>query len=114
MPVEAFQGKFDPSSDIWSAGVILYVILSGKMPFYGESQFDIFLKIFKGIIVFDEWEWRNVSQEAKELIKQILVKPYLRLTTLQILSHPWLKQRGKQSQKEKEEGTTTKTLTKSD
>lgn len=54
MPVEAFQGRFDPSSDIWSAGVILYVILSGKMPFYGENQFDMFLKIAEGKIVFDK------------------------------------------------------------
>ena len=82
MPIEAFKGYFDTSSDIWSTGVILYVILSGRMPFFGETQFKIFLKIVEGKINFNDKEWDSVSDVAKELVEQILTKKHLRLTAL--------------------------------
>ncbi|CAD8136235.1 unnamed protein product [Paramecium octaurelia] len=87
---EVLEGTYDNKCDLWSIGVILYVLLCGYPPFYGETEQEILYSIQKGKYDFDGPEWKNVSLQVKELISQLL-KPYQqRLGLEQILKHDWL------------------------
>lgn len=77
--------------DIWSAGVITYILLGGYPPFYDESQARMFRKIKRGEFKFHSPMWDSVSPEAKDLIKKLLVvDPNNRLTAKQVLQHEWV------------------------
>lgn len=78
--------------DLWSCGVILYILLAGYPPFRGESDEDIFKSIESGSYNMDEPELKDVSKEAKTLIKKLLeYNPNKRLNAEQALKDPWLK-----------------------
>lgn len=78
--------------DLWSAGVILFMLLSGYPPFHDESDTVLFEKIRKGKFEFDDEVWSHVSADAKDLIQKLLVvDPMKRLTALEALAHPWFK-----------------------
>ena len=87
---EVLDGFYDEKCDIWSAGVILYILLCGYPPFNGNDDDEIFESIKKRKFVFPEAEWANISKEAKDLINKMLSDPLTRLTAEQVLSHPWL------------------------
>lgn len=55
-------------------GVVLYILLSGKVPFPGESNKEIIENVLRGEFHFNHDPFKNVSEEAKDLIKQLLVK----------------------------------------
>ncbi|KAI8369677.1 kinase-like domain-containing protein [Blakeslea trispora] len=77
--------------DIWSVGVIMYTLLSGYTPFYGEDQNELFQCIMKGEYEFDEEYWGEISDEAKDLINQMLTfDPNERVTAEDALKHNWL------------------------
>lgn len=77
--------------DMWSFGVILYILLGGYPPFYDKNQQMLFRKIMKGVYQFHEDYWKEVSEDAKDLISKLLVvDPAQRLTVDQALAHPWL------------------------
>jgi len=83
---------YDMSVDIWSIGVITYVLLCGFPPFYGETQKELFENIMNGNYDFPDPEWRDVSPEAKNFIKKILVvNPEERYTADACLADPWIK-----------------------
>jgi len=83
---------YDSAVDIWSIGVITYVLLCGFPPFYGESQKELFENIMKGNYDFPDPEWSGVSQDAKNFIKAMLVvEPDKRYTAQQCLNDKWLK-----------------------
>ena len=87
---ETIKGEYDEKCDMWSIGVILYYILSGKFPFTGNSNFEIFEKIQKSEPVFKNL-FKDISQNAIDFIKKCLVKnPSERLSAKECLSHPWL------------------------
>lgn len=88
---EVLDGNYDESCDIWSAGVILYIMLSGYPPFNGNSDADIMKAVRKGLYDFKGPEWKSVSNNAKELIKCMLIQPKNRLTADKVLEHPWLR-----------------------
>lgn len=89
---EVLSGKYDTQCDLWSCGVILYVLLCGYPPFDGDSNKDIFRAILKSKLEFDEDEWGNISAEAKDLISQLLDKdPKKRIKVDKALQHPWFK-----------------------
>jgi len=87
---EVLDGFYDEKCDIWSAGVILYILLCGYPPFNGNDDDEIFESIKKRKFVYPEAEWANISKEAKDLINKMLSDPLTRLTAEQVLSHPWL------------------------
>jgi calcium/calmodulin-dependent protein kinase I len=85
---------YDNSVDMWSVGVIIYILLCGYPPFYADNAPALFKKIMEVKYDFDDPSWENVSREAKELISSLLVKdPQKRLTAKQVLEHEWLKRR---------------------
>jgi calcium-dependent protein kinase len=87
---EVLEGKYDESCDIWSAGVILYILLSGVPPFFGNTDPEILESVKKGAFTFNIPEFKGVSDGAKDLITKMLTKPDKRLKANEILQHPWI------------------------
>lgn len=89
---EVLREVYDEKCDIWSAGVILYILLCGYPPFNGETDKEIMDAVKLGEFDFPDEEWSVVSQEAKDLIKKMLTyDPKKRPSALEIISHPWFK-----------------------
>ena len=83
--------EYSEKCDIWSAGVILYILLSGDPPFNGSNNKSIYYKISTYKFDFPENKWNNISDEAKDLIKKILVPEDERISANDILKHDWFK-----------------------
>ena len=96
---EILQGKYDEKCDIWSAGVILYIIICGYPCFNGEDDDEIFAAIQKGKIQFPSPEWDDISEDAKNLIKKMCCPPEKRLTAEQVLKEVWVKDNAPNSSK---------------
>lgn len=78
-------------ADMWSFGVILYILLGGYPPFHDDNQNRLFKKITRGDYQFHPEYWGSVSDEAKDLIRSLLTLDMRkRLTVEQALAHPWL------------------------
>ncbi|KAK8617264.1 hypothetical protein V6N13_080182 [Hibiscus sabdariffa] len=91
MAPEVLKRNYGPEIDIWSAGVILYILLCGVPPFWAESEQGVAQAIIRGLIDFKRDPWPNISESAKSLVRQMLEPdPKLRLTAKQVLEHPWL------------------------
>jgi calcium-dependent protein kinase len=83
---------YDYKCDIWSLGVVMYFLLSGSTPFNGNSPNEIYDKIKKGIFTFNSNNFNNVSDEAKNLIKSMLVKDQdKRININQVINSNWVK-----------------------
>ncbi|PNT69746.1 calcium-dependent protein kinase 6 [Brachypodium distachyon] len=92
---EVLCKHYGPEADVWTAGVIVYILLSGVPPFWAETQQGIFDAVLKGAIDFDSDPWPNISPSAKDLIKNMLKSPPAeRLTAHQVLCHPWICENG--------------------
>jgi serine/threonine protein kinase len=93
--LEARPTGYGPAVDMWSIGVITYILLCGFPPFYGDTLPIIFEKILAAQYDFPAEYWDEVSPEAKAFIKNLLAKePEHRLTAKQALAHPWLAGQG--------------------
>ncbi|MCD7447038.1 Calcium-dependent protein kinase 13 [Datura stramonium] len=91
MAPEVLKRNYGPEIDIWSAGVILYILLCGVPPFWAESEQGVAQAILRGAIDFKREPWPSISDSAKNLVRQMLEPdPKLRLTAKQVLEHPWL------------------------
>ena len=88
---EILKGDYTEKCDIWSAGVILYIFLSGDPPFNGPSDSDIYNKISQMKFTFPEKKWKTISNEAKDLIIHMIAPENQRYTAKQVLEHPWFK-----------------------
>lgn len=92
---EVLKRKYGREIDIWSAGVILYILLSGVPPFWGETEKAIFDAILEGEIDFASEPWPSISNSAKDLIRKMLTHdPKKRITPSEVLEHPWIKEGG--------------------
>ncbi|CAN1811118.1 Calcium-dependent protein kinase 21 [Linum perenne] len=89
---EVLRRSYGKEIDIWSAGVIMYILLTGVPPFWGENEKGIFESILRGHIDFESEPWPCISDSAKDLIRKMLNQdPEKRLTSAEILEHPWIK-----------------------
>lgn len=88
---EVLAGNYDISCDMWSAGCMLYILLCGYPPFYGDDNNEILAMVQSGKFDFDGEEWDDVSSDAKDLISKLITKPERRLTADEALQHKWIR-----------------------
>ncbi|CAN6457591.1 unnamed protein product [Victoria cruziana] len=92
---EVLRRQYGKEIDVWSAGVILYILLSGVPPFWAETEKGIFDAILQGDIDFESQPWPSISNSAKDLVRRMLTQdPKKRITSAQVLEHPWIKEGG--------------------
>lgn len=91
MAPEVMKGVYDHKCDIWSMGVILYILVSGIPPFNGKDDDEILKAVYKMVYTFDIPEMTKVSIALKELISSILVPALKRPTAEDILNTEWIK-----------------------
>ncbi len=85
------QQEYDEKCDIWSAGVILYLLICGQPPFYGATKEVTMKLIKKGGLKFEGAIWKRVSPEAKALLEKMLVlAPEKRISAHQARTHLWI------------------------
>lgn len=86
--------------DVWGCGVILFILLSGCLPFYGTKD-RLFEAIIKGKYkVMNPRQWSHISESAKDLVRRMLMlDPAERITVYEALNHPWLKERDRYAYK---------------
>ncbi|XP_008781518.1 calcium-dependent protein kinase 28-like [Phoenix dactylifera] len=88
---EVLRKHYGPEADVWSAGIILYILLSGVPPFWAETEAGIFRQILQGRLDFESEPWPGISDSAKELIRNMLNRdPKKRFTAHEVLCHPWI------------------------
>ena len=88
---EVLNKNYDSKCDIWSCGVITYILLSGVPPFNGQSDQDIMKKVRQGSFSFEDKAWEKISDKAKDFISALLTyNKDERPTAEELLKHEWL------------------------
>ncbi|KAJ3674560.1 hypothetical protein LUZ60_005176 [Juncus effusus] len=92
---EVLMKHYGQEADVWSAGVIIYILLSGVPPFWDETEQGIFEQVLKGQLDFSSDPWPSISEDAKDLVRKMLIRdPKRRLTAHEALCHPWMRADG--------------------
>ena len=90
-PEILFKKQYDQKIDCWSTGVIVYILLCGYPPFYGDTDKEIYSMIKKGDFEFDSPSWDCISQTAMDFINSLLeVNAQMRFSAEQALRHEWI------------------------
>eukprot|EP00349_Pseudokeronopsis_sp_Brazil_P000772 CAMPEP_0202958910 /NCGR_PEP_ID=MMETSP1396-20130829/3181_1 /ASSEMBLY_ACC=CAM_ASM_000872 /TAXON_ID= /ORGANISM="Pseudokeronopsis sp., Strain Brazil" /LENGTH=153 /DNA_ID=CAMNT_0049677219 /DNA_START=815 /DNA_END=1276 /DNA_ORIENTATION=- len=93
---EIIRGAYDKGCDLWSVGVLTYIMLCGYPPFNGQTEAELFDNILEGTYEFADEDWEHISHNAKDFIFNLLqVNPEERMTAEEALSHPWMKEASK-------------------
>ena len=88
---EVLAGAYNQAADIWSAGVILYILLSGMPPFWGKTKSQIFEAVKAADLRFPSEPWDRISESAKDLVRRMLcIRPSQRFTAQEVLDHCWM------------------------
>lgn len=88
---EVLKEKYDEKCDVWSCGVILYILLCGYPPFNADTDEEILEKIKKGKFSFPPEEWDSVSADAKKFVSKLLeYDPKKRVSASQAMKDPWI------------------------
>ncbi|XP_065031586.1 CDPK-related kinase 3-like [Musa acuminata AAA Group] len=89
---EVLHKSYSTEADMWSIGVIVYILLCGSRPFWARTESGIFRSVLRADPNLDDTPWPAVSPEAKDFVTRLLNKDYRkRLTAAQALTHPWLR-----------------------
>ncbi|KAH8510829.1 hypothetical protein Peur_052474 [Populus x canadensis] len=89
---EVLHRSYSTEADVWSIGVIAFILLCGSRPFWARTESGIFQAVLKADPSFDEAPWPTLSLESKDFVKRLLNKdPRKRITAAQALSHPWIR-----------------------
>ncbi|XP_052174614.1 calcium-dependent protein kinase 20-like [Diospyros lotus] len=92
---EVLRKHYGQECDVWSAGVIIYILLSGVPPFWDETEQGIFEQVLKGELDFVSEPWPSISDSAKDLVRKMLLRdPKKRITAHEVLCHPWVQVKG--------------------
>lgn len=87
---QVLHGSYDHKSDVWSCGVMMYVLLCGYPPFYGDTDGQILAMVKKGEFDFPEEEWADVSKDAKDLVSVLLTFDEKKRCECKVaLEHSW-------------------------
>ncbi|KAJ8545739.1 hypothetical protein K7X08_018322 [Anisodus acutangulus] len=96
---EVLKRRSGPESDVWSIGVITFILLCGRRPFWDKTEDGIFKEVLRNKPDFCRKPWPTISNSAKDFVKKLLVRdPRARLTAAQALSHPWVREGGDASE----------------
>ncbi|GAB2293926.1 CDPK- kinase 4 [Dionaea muscipula] len=89
---EVLHRSYNVEADMWSIGVITYILLCGSRPFWARTESGIFRSVLRSDPNFDDAPWPTITTEAKDFVKRLLNKDHRkRMTAVQALTHPWLR-----------------------
>lgn len=90
---EVLKKSYDEKCDMWSIGVITYILLSGTPPFGGRNEKQIMQNVQIGKYNFDAPSWQNVSKQGKDFVAKLLtLDPEKRMSAKEAMGHPWMEQ----------------------
>lgn len=90
---EVLKKSYNEKCDIWSCGIILYILLVGYPPFIGETVEDLLSNVSKGIYSIEGSNWEKISKSAKDLVKKMLeYNPKYRISVEEANNHDWIKE----------------------